>query len=103
MKLTGLALATMLALTVGATMMAGPTQAAPASSGALTPALDEQSLGSARMMPAQYYGYPYKYRRRYYRRSYGYAPQYYGGYGYPSYNYNYNYAPTYGYGYRYGY
>jgi hypothetical protein len=89
----------MLALTIGATMTAGPTEAASAATGALTPALNDQSLGSAHVMPAQYYGYPYKYRRRYYRRSYNYAPQYYGGYGYPSYNY----APSYGYGYRYGY
>jgi hypothetical protein len=77
---------------------AGPTKAAPATSGAMA-ALDEQSLGSA-VMPAQYYGY----RRRYYRRSYNYAPRYYApsyGYGYPAYNYNY--APSYGYGYRYGY
>jgi len=103
MKLAGLALTMMLALTIGAAMT-GPTEAAPAATGALTAALDDQLLGSAHVMPAQYYGYPYKYRRRYYRRSYNYAPQYYGGYGgygYPSYNYNY--APSYGYGYRYGY
>jgi hypothetical protein len=97
MKLVGLTTAMLLAV-----VATGPTKAAPATSGAMA-ALDEQSLGSA-VMPAQYYGYPYKYRRRYYRRSYNYAPQYYApsyGYGYPAYNYNY--APSYGYGYRYGY
>ena len=101
MKLVGLTKAMLLALTLGTLVTAGPTRAAPATAGVLAPALDDRSLGSAHVMPAQYYGYPYKYRRRYYRRSYNYAPRYYGGYGYPSYNYNY--APSYGYGYRYGY
>jgi hypothetical protein len=74
------ALATLVAITTGALLMSKSAEAAPATAGAVTLLVGDQSAASLLTEPAQY-GYGYGYRRHYYRPRYGYAPRYYGGYG----------------------